>query len=418
MSDNNRLLKRLRAEIISIGTELLLGEITDTNAPFLACELKKHGVDVFHKQTVGDNRVRLAEAFRLAATRADLIVTSGGLGPTAGDLTREAIADLVGQTPVIDQNLLAGLTDLFSAKKRKMPDINRKQAWLIPAATSLANPIGTAPGWLVSIGSTRIIALPGPPHEMQRMWLEQALPKLDLPDSAFFATILHTFGIGEGNLVERLAKWIHGANPTIATYARPHGVDIRVAASAPTKAEAETIAQPIVEDIITLVGNACYGRDEETLAGVVMKTLAASELTVAVGERFTAGRLCELFLETSVHAREFCEGVVLRPPANRAERTDWTVHEVEELRRRSGADWVICTGAGTHVENVRAAKATVHEKRGTTGSDVFDSIQIALLGPGGHFLEEYLDWPGERKYLRERAAHAALMFLLKALRNS
>ncbi|MFZ2959919.1 MAG: CinA family nicotinamide mononucleotide deamidase-related protein [Candidatus Ozemobacteraceae bacterium] len=447
--------KRLRAEILSIGTELLLGEILDTNAPFLARELKDRGVDIYHKQTVGDNRGRLTEALRLATSRSDLVITTGGLGPTAGDLTREAIADLAGQTPVIDEGLLANLSAMFAHRNRPMPEINRKQAWLIPAANTLPNAIGTAPGWLVTLGHARIVALPGPPHEMRRMWHEQALPRLSLPQAALSATTLHTLGIGEGSLVEHLADLVFSPNPTVATYARPHGVDIRVAAAASTKEEADAIANPVIDQIAALVGTACYGRDEETLAGVVTDSLRRLDATVSIGERFTGGRLCELLLEavdvapevagndTSGTLTRFREGRVQGFSPDVAIRRNWTMEDAEALRKETKVDWLLLVGAehpfvsgengdsspetkapkahvqreAHHAETQKEAQKEVQTKAQTKVQkrDGFGSVQIALLTPDGRFLEEYLNWPGERKHLRERAAHAALMMLYKEL---
>ncbi|MDB5045361.1 MAG: damage-inducible protein CinA, partial [Deinococcus sp.] len=168
----------LLAEIISVGTELLLGEIVDSNAAFLARELAERGVTLHRKTVLGDNLGRVTDAIQLALSRADLVILGGGLGPTDDDLTREAIAAALGETPTEDPQQMAHLRGLYESRGRTMPEVNRKQTWLIPSAEALANPVGTAPGWFVRVASTGklIVALPGPPFEMHRMWREQVLP--------------------------------------------------------------------------------------------------------------------------------------------------------------------------------------------------------------------------------------------------
>src|SRR2546425_10873471 len=159
----------MRAEILSIGTELLLGQIVDTNAAYLAGRLALIGIDCLHKQTVGDNLGRATDALRLALSRTDLVVATGGLGPTEDDLTREAIAAALGETPTVDPALEAELRDWFAGRGLAMPERNRKQAWLIPSARALPNPNGTAPGWDVRRDGKRIVAMPGVPREMTPM---------------------------------------------------------------------------------------------------------------------------------------------------------------------------------------------------------------------------------------------------------
>ena len=186
------------AEILSVGTELLLGEIVDTNSAYLASELASRGVDVYWSQRVGDNLERIAYAVRQALSRTDLLILTGGLGPTDDDMTREAIAHVLGETVEINEALERDLREKFAKFARDMPEKNLKQAWLIPSAETLANPVGTAPGWFVSTsveGQKRfIVTLPGPPRELKRMWLNEVLPKLLLPTSSLFTKTFKTLG--------------------------------------------------------------------------------------------------------------------------------------------------------------------------------------------------------------------------------
>src|SRR5579875_2315724 len=197
----------MRAEILSIGTEILLGHITDTNAPYLAHHLSEVGLDVFFISQVGDNQGRVAETLRRAWDRAEVIITTGGLGPTEDDVTREAICELLGETPTVDETYLAELKALFMRRVGHFPPSNIKQAWIIPSATILPNPIGTAPGWYVQRDGHIIISMPGVPREMKKMWEEQALPRLRGVSGATLVThILRVAGLGESPVEERLGE--------------------------------------------------------------------------------------------------------------------------------------------------------------------------------------------------------------------
>ena len=282
----------LLAEIISVGTELLFGEIVDSNAAYLAQELAARGIALHRKTVLGDNLHRLQEGILTALGRADLVILGGGLGPTDDDLTREAIAAALNETPTEDPALLAWLQGLYTARGRTMPEINRKQAWLIPSAEALPNPVGTAPGWFVRTGGKLVVALPGPPREMRTMWREQVLPRLPQPDFALHATTIHTQGIGESNLAEVLGDLCRGANPSIGTYARQTGVDVRVAASAPTEREAAALAAPLLEQVRAKLSRWTWGENGDTLAAVTNRALGGR--TLGVIEAGSAGTLCTL----------------------------------------------------------------------------------------------------------------------------
>src|SRR5438445_2432950 len=220
----------MRAEILSIGTELLLGQIVDTNAAYLAGRLALLGIDCLHKQTVGDNLGRATDAFRLALSRTDLVVATGGLGPTEDDLTREAIAAALDETPTIDPELEAELRRWFAGRGRAMPERNRKQAWLIPSARAIPNPLGTAPGWWVHDNGREIVAMPGVPREMTSMWEGRVEPELAARGTPLVVRTLKVLGIGESAVEELLAELVRADFPTVATYAKSDGVHVRIAA--------------------------------------------------------------------------------------------------------------------------------------------------------------------------------------------
>src|SRR5437660_2301872 len=230
----------MRAEILSCGTELLLGHITDTNATFLAQSLSALGIDLYVVSQVGDNLGRIVETLKRAWERSDLIIMTGGLGPTEDDLARESISALLGETMQVDPKLEADLRAMFATRNIRMPERNIKQATLIPSAQALSNPLGTAPGWWVEKDQHIIVAMPGVPREMYRMWEQEVIPRLSpYTGGLIFTRILRVSGLGESAVEERLDELLHSNNPTIATYAKSDAIDVRITAKAETNAEAE-----------------------------------------------------------------------------------------------------------------------------------------------------------------------------------
>src|ERR1700736_2947106 len=231
----------MKAEILSIGTELLLGQIVDTNANYLAQQLPALGLDLHYASQIGDNLPRLAGAFRQALERSDVIITSGGLGTTEDDLTREAIAEVMGERLEIQPHLEQELRAFFVRRGRTMPERNVKQAPTIPSGTYLPNPVGTAPGWWVERDGRVIVSMPGVPHEMHKMWAEQAEPRLArlITGGVIVSRVLKMVGIGESHAEEALGELTRSTNPTLATYAKSDGIHLRLTAKAATQAEAE-----------------------------------------------------------------------------------------------------------------------------------------------------------------------------------
>ena len=281
----------MRAEIVSVGTELLLGQITDTNATFLAQSLADLGIDLYYVSSVGDNRGRLVDVLRRGWERSDLVITTGGVGPTEDDLTREGISDLMGETPEVDEGSVEMIRAFFRNRNAEMPERNRKQAWLIPSAEALPNPVGTAPGWFVHRDGRFIVAMPGVPREMKRMWQEEAIPRLRpfLPETVLLSRNIRTIGIGESSVEEVLGDLVHGTNPTVATYAKDDGVHVRVTAKARTMEEAATALQPVVAEAERILGEHIYGYDDDGLPESVLAVATQRGETVAVCEQGSGG---------------------------------------------------------------------------------------------------------------------------------
>lgn len=297
----------VRAELLSVGTELLLGQIVDTNAAYLAGRLASAGVDCLHMQTVGDNLERAAAAVRTALGRSDLLVITGGLGPTEDDLTREAIAAAVGETPSVDLALAAELRSWFAGRGSPMPERNLKQAWLIPSARALPNPNGTAPGWDVRHGARRIVAMPGVPREMTAMWEHHVEPTL-FAGAVLRSRTLKLLGIGESAVEEALGELTRSTAPTVATYAKNDGVHIRLT-DKDTDPEALAYRLAAIEaEVRQRVGEHVWGADADTLAGVIGADLVRRRWRLATAEALTAGELASAL--AGAHLAAYAGGVI------------------------------------------------------------------------------------------------------------
>ncbi|HEU5369031.1 MAG TPA: competence/damage-inducible protein A [Ktedonobacterales bacterium] len=301
----------MRAEILSIGTELLLGNITDTNATYLAQQLAGLGIDLYFVSTVGDNQQRIVETMRRAWERADLIVTTGGLGPTEDDLTHESIAELLGEEMRVIPELEAELRAFFAGRGVVMPERNLKQATLIPSAKSLANPVGTAPGWWVERDGHIIVSMPGVPHEMMRMWTHEAVPLLRPRTGAvLFTRMLRVAGLGESTVEQRLQTFLQSSNPTIATYAKRDAVDVRVTAKAATELEAQELVAALEAQVREVLGTHIFGINDETLQSVLGAILLDKGWTLGAMESCTGGLFASTITDVAGSSDYFRGGLV------------------------------------------------------------------------------------------------------------
>jgi len=286
----------LTAELLSIGSELTVGETRDTNAGDLARGLTGLGVSVDRIQALPDRLATVRDAMRDAMGRADLVLTTGGLGPTPDDLTREAVAEALGQTPAVDPELERWLRSMWDRRGLPFPEMNLKQAWLIPAATPLPNPNGTAPGWWVERPEGGLIVLlPGPPREMRPMWTDHVLPRLTALGAgvAVASRTLRLAGIGESQLADLLGeKLLRAADPIVATYARADAVDIRISSRGDAGA-ADPVAAT-TEQVLAIVGDHVWAEGETTWPDAVGAALESAGSRLAVVEVATGGALASL----------------------------------------------------------------------------------------------------------------------------
>lgn len=290
----------MRAEILSVGAELLAGDITDTNATFLARELRSLGIELRHVTQVGDRLEEIVATLRRATDNAELVICTGGIGPTPDDLTREAIAALLSEEMVIVPELEERLRAWFAGRGRDMPRRNLKQAALIPSAEALANRSGTAPGWWVRAGERKtILAMPGVPHEMKMIWREEVYPRLlGASGSYIVSETLKTQGLGESTVAEMLGDLLAREQPEMGTYAKADGVHIVATASGPDPAEAAAVVQAAAAQVRAILGPAIWGAGDDTMATVVADHLERAGMTVATNETASAGRLAAELLAT------------------------------------------------------------------------------------------------------------------------
>jgi nicotinamide-nucleotide amidase len=288
----------MRAYVLSIGSELIGGHLTDTNATFLAQELAAQGIELLHVVQVGDDLDRLTRSLAAAVDDADLVICTGGIGPTDDDLTREAICALANETPVVDEALVADIREFFAQRGLDMPERNAKQAWVIPCAEVLPNPVGTAPGWLARIDDAMIVAMPGVPREMVRMWREQALPRISahLTGRVYRSANLRTLGIGESAVSQLLDELTRRPQPYVGTYAKDDGVHVRVTASADKPGDAERALFDTVAEVRRRLGEHVYADDDRSLPLVLLDALRERQLTIGIAESGTGGRFGAMLL--------------------------------------------------------------------------------------------------------------------------
>ena len=300
------------AELVSIGSELLLGQIVDTNAAWMARRLTELGIDLFYKTTVGDNRDRMRHAIAQALERSDVVITGGGLGPTQDDLTREMIADVTGRELVVDPELREQIERRFRRRGMIMTANNERQALIPKGATPVHNPNGTAPSFIVEEPRGVVFALPGVPFEMKWLFDNEVVPYLrkrfDLAEVITYK-VLKVAEIGESSVDDRIGHLIaNSSNPTVGVLAHPGQVDVRIAAKAGSNEEAGRLIAPVEREVRELLGRHVFAEDDETIESAVGGLLRSANVSIAVYEDLTAGLVAERLQQAS--PENFVEAVI------------------------------------------------------------------------------------------------------------
>lgn len=298
-------------ELISVGTEILLGDILNTDAQYLSIELAKLGISVIHQSTVGDNRERLLAQLDEAAKRSDIIILSGGLGPTPDDLTKEVCCEFFGKEMFLHEPTVEKIKEYFSSKGIEMAQNNLKQAMLPKDCVIFPNDNGTAPGMAIEKDGVHILVLPGPPRELKPMFQNCAVPYLmQFSDRIIVSHNIRTFGIGESSMAERVNDLFDAQNPTVAPYAKDGEALLRVTAMAKTKEDAESLCEPIIEEIKKRLDAYVYGVDYNCIEEAVVGMLKEHHLKVATAESCTGGLIAKRITDVPGASEVFECGII------------------------------------------------------------------------------------------------------------
>lgn len=414
-------LKLDSAEIICVGTELLLGEIVNTNAAFLAKRLAAIGICVYHQSVVGDNPERLANEYRQAFDRSRLVILTGGIGPTCDDLTKETVAGVLGLDMRTDDFSLKLIKDYFDATGRKMTENNIKQAMLPVGARAIRNDYGTAPGVIIESGNNVTVLLPGPPNELEPMFDEQVLPYLkSFCDHVIVSLSLNIMGMGESRIETILKKLMtESENPTVSPYAKFGEVRVRITAMADNEIKAHEMCLDVAEKIkATEVGGFIYGSDVEKIESELVRLFSEKGLTIATAESCTGGLIAKRITDIPGSSKVFRSGVVSY------------CNQIKEKVLGVSTDTI-----KLHTEvSAEAAKEMARGVRLLLGSDIGIS-STGYAGPGGgteenpvgtvyigistknedSFVKLSYSAMRDRVFIREAAASRAMLEAIKAV---
>ena len=406
----------MTAEIVSVGTELLLGQIVDTHAPVMARILAECGIGCQRRSTVGDNRARLVDELRGALARADVLVTIGGLGPTLDDLTRDAIAEAVGDELVTREELLGPLKAFFASRGYAWVESNGRQAQVPTSGVPIDNPNGTAPGLHVGKNGKTVIALPGPKGEFDPMAngpVRAILRELS-GEGVIHSRTLRVVGIGESAVEERVRDLMDGDRPSVAPYAHLGEVHLRLTTRAASVAEADAIIDPVAAQIRERLGDAVFGTDATTLEASVLETLSVQNRTLAVAESMTGGDLAARLTGVAGASSTFLGGVVAYTPRVKQmvlgvppEALDDPVSEEVARAMANGVRMRLGSTFGVGITGNAGPTADA-------GGKPVGLVYIAVASPEGTTCAES-SYRGTREDIRRRATQQALTMLREAL---
>ncbi|HEX3026131.1 MAG TPA: competence/damage-inducible protein A [Clostridia bacterium] len=407
------------AEILAVGTELLLGDILNTNAQYLSRELAAMGIGLLHQTVVGDNPERLEQAVREALSRSDILITTGGLGPTGDDITREIVSQAIGKKLVLHEESLKRIEEYFKKAGRPMTENNRKQAYLPEGAIVFANDWGTAPGCAVEAGGKIVVMLPGPPREMTPLYDNCVKPYLAGYSNDVIASVsLRVFGMGESAVENKLTDLMQGENPTLAPYAKEGEVLLRVTAKASGRQQALELCRPVEEEIVKRLGDLVYGRDVEGLQQVVVEQLAKTGRKVALAESCTGGLVAKRITEVPGSSQVFDCGIVSY--ANNIKQNVLGVH-TQTLERHGAVSRETAAEMAEGVRRLAGADIGVGVTGiagpgGGTEQKPVGLVYVALSQNGKCFVKKLQLYYGsdEREHIRYLASSHALDMIRRA----
>ncbi|CEQ27236.1 competence/damage-inducible protein A [Paraclostridium sordellii] len=404
----------MKAEIITVGTEILLGDIVNTNSQFLAKELASLGLDVYYQSTVGDNESRLMDTLNESLDRSDIIITTGGLGPTNDDITKEVAAKCFNQELVFYNDIWKDIKQYFEKIGVEPTENNKKQAYFPKDCIILNNSNGTAPGAILKKENKMIIVLPGPPKEMIPMFNNELKKHLEnLTDYKLISRTLRFFGIGESELEDKLSDIINNqTNPTIAPYAKEGEVTLRITAKSYTKDDADNLIDEVENKIKTLVGKYLYGYGETTLEETVAKLLVEKNLTIAVSESCTGGMVSSMLIDYPGISQVFMEGCVTYSNEAKMSRLGVKKETLDSFGAVSTETAIeMAKGVAMNLKtNVGLSTTGIAGPGGGTTEKPVGLVYIGLYINGKTKVKK-LNLAGSREKIRVKATKEALNFL-------
>lgn len=416
----------MSAGVISVGDEILSGQVQDTNFPFLARQLGQLGIDVREQLTVGDDRQRLSRAIDRIRRSCDLVLITGGLGPTSDDLTRYSLSDVLSSPLELDEEALGQIEERFRRLKREMAPVNRIQAMMPASARAIENPVGTAPGIAAEINGTHIFALPGVPHEMRKMFAEQIEPelaRLGLAGKAIVSTRIHCFGTGESNIFSLIDDLMpRPANPQVGITAHDGVITVSITAQADTPQIGRQMLDETSRSICLRLSEYVFGRDDETLAQVVGRMLIANRQSLVLAESCTGGLIGKMLTDLPGASEFFVADLVTY--ANSAKTALLSVPDpiiethgsvspecAEAMARgaieRTGADWALAVTGIAGPDGGSAQKPV--------GLVYIGLAEKNQAGKGRLLEVRESRFPGSREHIRTRTALTALDMLRRTL---
>lgn len=407
----------MRCEILAVGTEILLGDIVNTNAQYISKRLSEEGIFVYHQSVIGDNPERLKQAYELAFSRADLVITTGGLGPTKDDLTKEIAFEYFGMRSVCHEESLNQIKEYFEKINKPLGKTNEKQAYFPEEAIVLKNNNGTAPGCILEEAGKVLIMLPGPPREMKAMFEESVIPYLrKYSKEILVSKILRVIGVGESAAAELIGDLIDNENPTVAPYAKEGEMIFRITARAESEEVANKLIAPVEAEIRSILGDNIYGEGETTLEDVLGSILVGKGLTIATAESCTGGMVAARLINYPGISASILEGAV-------------TYSNEAKIRRLGVKEETLNSfGAVSEETAIEMAKGIAS----TSGADI-GIATTGIAGPGGGTEEKpvglvyiavyynnevevrKLNLSGNRQRVRERAATAVIDMVRRKL---
>ena len=410
----------MKCEILAVGTEILLGDIVNTNAQYIAKRLSEEGIFVYYQSVIGDNPDRLKKAYELAFSRADLVITTGGLGPTKDDLTKEIAFEYFNKTSVCHKESLEYIKSYFEKTGRQMGKTNEKQAYFPEDAIILKNNNGTAPGCIIEENNKILVMLPGPPREMKLMFEESVIPYLKkFSNEVLVSKVLRVVGVGESLAAEMIGDLIDSINPTVAPYAKNSEMVFRITAKADSEIEANRLIEPVENKIRNILGDNIYGEDEVTLEDVIGEMLVNRGLTISTAESCTGGMVSARLINYPGISKSLLEGVVTYSNEAKINRINVKRDTLEKF------------GAVSHQVAAQMAEGIAK----TSGADIGIST-TGVAGPGGGTAEKpvgrvyigvyykgkvttkELNLSGDRQKIREQATINILDMLRQELLNA